>query len=647
VRRSIFLVGFFIIFGIAQAQPYTSRMGTFTVDQIRFCAGYTITITPTIAGRCTNTPGNLCIMDFENGKPCPSVPNCQNVLMYTYNTPGTYKLNVAYQSVDPDDIMITVDPSTPPTFEVSTCGANKAFIKITDTVYPEYAIDFGAGFSAPGSTKTFIHTYSPGPQSVSVRGFFKNADGSYAASNCNASTQLFTISPTLPAPTITQLKANDTDDSKLTLDFAPATNVQTRIDISVDNGNFQPFKNSFGTKTEVISGLKVDEKYYCFRLSAFDPCTNLPDNTTLTIPTCSHNFDVTPKDGTIAAPGGRMQLDWQTNFTATTDVYRDNGLLLTIISTPFIDDYINCNTEYAYYLESTNSAGAKSISRKKSAKSFTTIKPATISNTSAVVSGTGVKLDWIQPPPSTTTKYSLFRSQNQGTFFSLASPTSPQYQDDMYNSGSQFCYLINYTDKCNNESADSSPICPIRLIGAVGNNNQISLSWNDYSGWNLGVKNYVLEKFDQKGGVLSTINIGTDKVYLDDLLDVQNQIASYRITAFSNETGLANSVSNQITLVKEINLFYPTAFTPDNKALPNGSLENETFTVRGQFIAKMELSIFDRWGSLIFYSDKNEAWDGKQSGQPMPVASYVWSANITDLAGRTLQRSGTVVLLRK
>ena len=71
------------------------------------------------------------------------------------------------------------------------------------------------------------------------------------------------------------------------------------------------------------------------------------------------------------------------------------------------------------------------------------------------------------------------------------------------------------------------------------------------------------------------------------------------------------------------------------------------FKVGGQFIAKFELSIFDRWGSLIFFTDKNEPWDGTQSGLPMPIATYVWTANIVDTAGRSLKRSGTVLLLHK
>ena len=137
--------------------------------------------------------------------------------------------------------------------------------------------------------------------------------------------------------------------------------------------------------------------------------------------------------------------------------------------------------------------------------------------------------------------------------------------------------------------------------------------------------------------------MGAAITFVDDQPDPKNQLVAYRIVAKPTEVALVSSVSNQVDIIKEINLFYPTAFTPDKQ----GPTENEVFNVNGQFIVKLELSIFDRWGAQIFYSNKNEPWDGMRSGQPMPIASYVWTANITDLVGRSLKRSGTVVLLRK
>ncbi len=668
MKKAIILSGIFFSVGTLLAQPFSSRLGNFQVDYVSGCVPFSINFKSILAGECQG--GTPCSIDFLGNGQGITVSSSNQT--FTYNQVGDFTIKVLYGKVDPttgvqirDDLSIKVRANIQPVFEVSTCSGDKAIVRITDSNYPEYKVgDFGDGFSTPfGSVKNFQHPYNTLSPfypnfNVRVRGIYKNMDGTYAADNCDASSQPFKSLPALASPQINTLTAGDlltaTDPSQARLDFTPQANTQTRIDIAVNNAtNFQQLKNSFGVTSETVTNLNLDNNYYCFRLSAFDPCTSLPIASTIVGPICSHRFSVTAKDGIPTAPNGIMQLDWQTSSSTVLgiDVWRDDKLLFGPL--PGVDisyddsdpSLVKCNTEYRYKIISNYNGGGKSISLEKRAKSFTTLKPATIVNTSSVVSTNGVQLNWIQDPKSTTTAYYLFRSQNQGTFFSLATSPTTQYQDATYNSNADFCYLINYKDQCNNGSLDSSPICPIRLRGSLNNRNEVSLSWNDYTGWNQGVANYLIEKYDQNGTLLgSAIDLGNSKVYSESTADLQNQIVSYRVIANPKELGLTQqSKSNQVTIIKDINLFYPTAFTPDRK----GPTENENFKVGGQFIAKFEISIFDRWGSLIFFTDKNEPWDGTQNGLPMPVATYVWTANIVDMAGRSLKRSGTILLLRK
>jgi gliding motility-associated-like protein len=95
--------------------------------------------------------------------------------------------------------------------------------------------------------------------------------------------------------------------------------------------------------------------------------------------------------------------------------------------------------------------------------------------------------------------------------------------------------------------------------------------------------------------------------------------------------------------VKEITVSFPTAFSPDR----SGPAENESFRITTQFVQRMSLSIFDRWGVLLFSTDRNEPWDGTSSGRAMPPTTYVWKAEITDLAGQQTSRTGTLMLIRK
>jgi gliding motility-associated-like protein len=629
--KRLLLLSITVFTAVAVQGQYISRLGRFQVDQVRGCAPFTVTIQNTnliTAGECTS--GKPCLMDYQgNGT------QQQNQTTFTYLTAGTFKLSVLYQSIGSDDISITVDPNIQPAFEIYTCSSSQVSIKVTDKNYDFYDIDFGdlsPIVQIPSSSSQVAqHTYgSNGNFLISVKGKKTNA-----AANCNSLVQPFQAVTALPLPQITTLTAMDA--STLKLAFVQQTNIQYKLEIAVNSTNFQLVQTLYRVNTVTIPNLRLDDNYYCFRLRAFDPCLG-QDKFSPAI--CSHNFDLT-------ISSDLNKLDWQTISTGVTsvDVLRDKGIYTSIPGAPltFSDRDVKCNVTYCYQLISNYAGVAKSISLEKCGKAFTTIKPSTILNASSVVSADGVQLSWIQDPAFTPASYTILRSQGQGGFLSLATAPTPQYLDGSYHSESEFCYEVNYADQCNNKSLDSSPICPVRLQGSVNDKNQVSLSWNGYTGWNLGVKNYIVEKYDQKGTLLKTVDVGTNATYAEDPADLQHQIVSYRVIAKPVEVGLTSSISNQISLIKEVNLFYPTAFTPDRK----GPTENETFKVGGQFITKLELSIFDRWGSLIFYSDKNEPWDGTQGGQQMPIATYVWTANITDLAGRSLKRSGTILLLRK
>ena len=105
---------------------------------------------------------------------------------------------------------------------------------------------------------------------------------------------------------------------------------------------------------------------------------------------------------------------------------------------------------------------------------------------------------------------------------------------------------------------------------------------------------------------------------------------------------LINSTSNTITVIKEPNLFHPSSFTPNNDGL------NDIFKVFGQFTAQVEFKIFNRWGELLFITDDlDKGWDGTYKSNAMPEGTYVFRAYLTDQAGRTSERSGTILLLRK
>lgn len=88
--------------------------------------------------------------------------------------------------------------------------------------------------------------------------------------------------------------------------------------------------------------------------------------------------------------------------------------------------------------------------------------------------------------------------------------------------------------------------------------------------------------------------------------------------------------------------YVPTAFTPNGdgrndifRAVPSGVVSTEYFRV------------FDRWGKLVFETSKwLKGWDGTYQGRPQAGGAYVWIIKGRDKDGKTIERKGTVILIR-
>jgi gliding motility-associated-like protein len=580
-------------------------------------------------------------MDFEKGQQ-------QNLFTYTYTTPGTFKLSVLYQSAGADDITITVDPDIKPEFEIYTCSGSKVSIKITDKTYDQYLIDFnndGTADKTVPSGNTVIAQYDyliPGNYNISVKGKKNNS-----APNCSAMVKPFAALNILPLAQIKTLTA--IDKTTLRLDFTPTSNIQYKVEIAVNGAtNFQLYQTLYGVNTAVASTLDLEKNYYCFRLSAYDACTGANN---YSLPVCSQIIS-------LAIQSGVNKLSWLSDIAGVTgaEVTRNKSSIgFKPGTSSFYDDTnIECNKDYCYTISINYTSGAKSSSLETCGKSFVRVTPEPVLDVSTLTGSQGLSILWLPEPLQnlllTPNLNSVLKSVNKaaytsigtvaGTSLSTTAKNPITFVDASYQPQENTCYRINYTDVCSNQSADGIEACALFLKGALDSKNAVALSFNDYSGWQSGVKNYTLEKFSATGALLKTVTLTTGS-YVDAEQDAANQVLTYKITAQPNTAGIAPSTSNTITIIKETNLFYPNAFSP------NGDNLNDTFIVSGQFIAKISLKVFDRWGSLLYATDKNEPWNGYAYGKLLSEGAYVWKVEITDFAGRNFNREGKVLLLTR
>lgn len=85
----------------------------------------------------------------------------------------------------------------------------------------------------------------------------------------------------------------------------------------------------------------------------------------------------------------------------------------------------------------------------------------------------------------------------------------------------------------------------------------------------------------------------------------------------------------------------PSAFSP------NGDGSNDILYVRGYSIATMDLKIFNRWGEMVFESQRQDlGWDGRYKGKPQEMDAYAYTLRIVFLDGSKLHKQGNVTLLR-
>jgi gliding motility-associated-like protein len=112
-----------------------------------------------------------------------------------------------------------------------------------------------------------------------------------------------------------------------------------------------------------------------------------------------------------------------------------------------------------------------------------------------------------------------------------------------------------------------------------------------------------------------------------------------------NQDGCRNEASLNIVVINPI-CEEPFHFIP-NAFSPNGDGKNDKFYVRGEFITEIKLSIYNRWGQLVFYTeDKNEGWDGNFQGKVSAQDVYGYQVEFLCADGQQYFKKGNLTLIR-
>ncbi|MBS1688423.1 MAG: gliding motility-associated C-terminal domain-containing protein [Bacteroidetes bacterium] len=109
----------------------------------------------------------------------------------------------------------------------------------------------------------------------------------------------------------------------------------------------------------------------------------------------------------------------------------------------------------------------------------------------------------------------------------------------------------------------------------------------------------------------------------------------------TDANGCSSIASVTVEPKQEVHVGFPSAFSP------NGDGANDVLYVRGNGIATMEMSVFNRWGQKVFEShDPATGWDGTFNGASQPVDTYACILKIITTDGCAITQKGSVTLLK-
>lgn len=115
----------------------------------------------------------------------------------------------------------------------------------------------------------------------------------------------------------------------------------------------------------------------------------------------------------------------------------------------------------------------------------------------------------------------------------------------------------------------------------------------------------------------------------------------------TNGIGCKDTTLQCITVYEKSILAVPDAFTP------NGDGINDYFTVFGKNIIEYQITIYDRLGETVYFSndvselnDLSRGWNGLFKNSPQATVSFAYNIVATDITGKQIEKNGSILLLQ-
>jgi gliding motility-associated-like protein len=644
-RFRLFYFSFLLIFVAwgSQAQNCTALptgyvAGGFNVSPAIGCVGQPITLTSLIP---TATKVRY-VYNFKSFADTTTAATATTT--FTYPAAGRYlivqigtmagKRVYACQAIN-----ITATPTF--TFTVTSCGNGTIRLAVDNTAtlpYTAYTINWGDGTGTQVWTPTqpaLVHTYAR------TQAYTVNVLGQIVGSTCTLAAAPKSVTPTGTAPAIPAwVSADVIDATTVEMVFQTAAGVnastytlQQRLYPSTAGTNVATPNYTTVATNQVrtrVTGLNTATNTYMYVLNINSQCAGS------TISISSQDIGIVSL--TAAPQPYQTLLTWRAFASpglANFQVFRDGIIIATLPATQFTytDQKVVCGQKYSYQVVAiyNRTPAVKSSSRKLDVVTLPTALPPTLTNVWVNVRDQGSTAINIAIPTNNTTRITEFRVVHGERVLSgiktlLIDSLAKPYEKSE-------CYTVNYIDACGRSPKDSVVVCTI-LSEVRGE----MLKWSEASPLTGKISGYTIERLDDQNRVTRTYNASLNTEWLMDASDT-NQDVVYRVRGRS--TTASTAVSNIVKAYRPMKIYVPDAFSP------NGDKVNEVFSIKGVFIKAATLTVFNRAGRPVFFSDDLKiGWNGTIDGQMGPSGWYTYLIEATDLKGTKEAVKGALQLIR-
>ena len=582
-----------------------------------------------------------------------------------------------------------------PVVTTSVCSGNEVqltFPASPNNVFDDYEITFKAtvGNYNPvlktGKPTSYPFTVKSGALLPDAQDRIITVKGLSITGNCVAPTEnLGKISinaGTLFKPTVSYI-AGTTKNGEFKLAVSAqnkiSRNVYIRDPLTTSSYDYTKIFKMYGSTATLTDSVVLQvpdgNKMFCFQTEALDaacPSTASSANLRSSEEICTTPVNVKPESNKnviswLQAPGGLIgsvfkfyQVE-RLNSDGTTDKLLQ--VIPNISELSIEDNDVICGKDYTYRVHTNYSQ--RSYSQIIKVKAISDDVPSKIPRFFATMTDDN-KYASIQgqfdptniPVNIKLNNYKFYRAEALNSPYSLIKIGNQLINDSTIEVDKKsYCYYMTWTNLCNKESIPSEKVCTVNLKTSGA-----TINWTKETSISVGTDSYIVQRVNPTNGTnIKELASNLKNIYSFNtqvLPETEGQEIYIQIESRPVGWNILSNNSLPSTLSNIVRIFRPSLTLSPQIFTPNGDNQNDKFIVRGKFIKKLKMSIYDRWGNVIFYDEmdgypiennQNEStvigWDGvMNNGNKAAEGNYAFKIEVEDIIGQITTKEGSLLL---